>query len=52
MITTDNIANITNAVINELKLLHFSCVGHVLQLSIGKAFKSGPVDRVLGKLKD
>ena len=26
-------------------------MGHVLQLSIGKAFKLGPVDRVLGKVK-
>ena len=46
MITTDNAAN-TNAVVNELKLPHFDSVGHVLQLSIGKAFKLGPVDRVL-----
>lgn len=51
MITTDNAANITNAVVNELKLPHFGCVGHVLQLSIGKAFKLSPVDRVLGKVK-
>ena len=50
-ITTDNAADITNAVVNELKLPHFGCVGHVLQLSIGKAFKLGPVDRVLGKVK-
>ena len=51
MITTDNAANISNAVVKELKLPHFGCVGHVLQLSIGKAFKLGPVDRVLGKVK-
>ena len=51
MITTDNAANITNAVVNELKLPHFGCVGHVLQLSIGKAFKLGSVDHVLGKFK-
>ena len=37
MITTDNAANITNAVVNELKLPHFGCVGHVLQLSIRKS---------------
>lgn len=51
MITTDNAANITNAVVNELELPHFGCVGHVLQLSIGKAFKLSQVDRVLGKVK-
>ena len=51
MITTDNAANITNAVVNELKLPHFGCVDHVLQLSIGKAFKLGPVDCILGKVK-
>ena len=51
MITTDNAANISNAVVKELKLPHFGCVGHVLQLSIGKAFKLGPVDCVLGKVK-
>ena len=52
MITTDNAANISNAVVKELKLPHFGCEGHVLQLSIGKAFQLGPVDCVLGKLKD
>ena len=51
MITTDNAVNITNAVVNELKLPHFGCMRHVLQLSIGKAFKLGPVDRILGKVK-
>ena len=51
MITTDNAANISNAVVKESKLPHFGCVGHVLQLSIGKAFKLGHVDRVLGKVK-
>ena len=51
MITTDNAANIIKAVVNELKLPHFVCVGHVLQLSIGKAFKLSPVDCVLGKVK-
>jgi len=39
MITTDNAANITNAVGNQLELPHFGRVGYILQLSIGKAFK-------------
>jgi len=39
MINTDNAANNTNAVVNDLKLHHFGCVGHVLQLSIEKEFK-------------
>ena len=51
MITTDNAANITNAAVNELELPHFGCVGHILQLSIGKAFKLSQVDRALGKVK-
>jgi len=51
MITTDNAANITNAIVNELNLPHFGCVGHILQLSIGKALKLSQVDHVLGKIK-
>ena len=51
MITTDNAANITNAVVNELELPHFGCVGHILQLSIGKAFKLSQVDCVVEKVK-
>jgi len=51
MVTTDNAANITNAVVDELELPHFGCVGHILQLSIGKAFRLSQIDCVLGKVK-
>jgi len=51
MVTTDNVANITNAVVDELKLPYFGCVGHILQISIGKAFGLSQIDRVFGKVK-
>jgi len=46
MVTTDNAANITNAVVDELELPHFGCVGHILQLSIGKAFRLSQIDYI------
>ena len=50
-VTTDNAANIRNAVVNKLNLVHLGCVGHTLQLSIGKAFKVNAVARVLSRVR-
>ena len=50
MITTDNAANIRNAIVNELELPYFGCVGHIFQLSFRKAFRLSQVDRVVGKV--
>ena len=50
-VTTDNAANIRNAVVNKLNLVHLDCVGHTLQLSIGKAFKVNAVARVLSRVR-
>ena len=36
MVTTDNGQNIKNAVTEVLELFNFGCIGHTLQLSIGK----------------
>lgn len=49
--TTDNGRNIRNAIVNELNLSHLGCVGHTLQLSIGKALQLLPVAKVLGKVR-
>ena len=51
MITTDNSANVAKVIVNELELPYFSCEGHMLRLKIGKAFRLGQVDRILGKVK-
>ena len=50
-VTTDNAANIKNAVVNKLNLEHLGCIGHTLQLSIGKALKTTAVARVLGRVR-
>jgi len=40
LVTTDNGQNIKNAITEELKFSHLGCVGHTLQLSIGKALQA------------
>ena len=51
MVTTDNGQNIKNAVTEVLELFHFGCIGHTLQLSIGKALQISAVSRVLGRVR-
>ena len=51
MVTTDNGPNIRNAVTDELNFSHLGCVGHTLQLSIGRALQLTPVGRVLGRVR-
>ena len=48
MVTTDNAQNIRNAITDQLHFSHLGCVGHTLQLGIGKALQLTPVSRVLG----
>ena len=50
--TTDNAANITNAVVDHLHLIHLPCVGHTLQLGVEKGLKVPQVARVLGKCEN
>ena len=51
MVTTDNGQNIKNAIIEELQYSHLCCVGHTLQLGIGKALQLTAVSRVLGRVR-
>ena len=46
-ITTDNARNVKNAV-DSLNFIHFGCIGHTLQLSVGRRLQLGFVSRVLG----
>ena len=49
--TTDNGMNIKNAIVNEMELQHFPCIGHTLQLSVAKALHLTPVLRLLWRVK-
>ena len=51
MVTTDNGQNIRNAITEELELSHLGCIGHTLQLSIGKALQIATVSRILGRVR-
>ena len=51
MVTTDNAQNIRNAITDHLHFSHLGCVGHTLQLGIGKALHLTPVSRVLGRVR-
>ena len=51
MVTTDNAQNIKNAISQELEISHLPCVGHTLQLSIGKALQLTAISRVLGRVR-
>ena len=51
MVTTDNGQNIKNAIIEELQYSHLCCVGHTLQLGIGKALQLTAVSHVLGGVR-
>ena len=51
IVTTDNAANIRKAIVDEMSLTHLGCIGHTLQLSIGKALQLPPVARVLGRVR-
>ena len=51
MVTTDNGQNIKNAITEELELSHLGCIGHTLQLSIGKALQISAVSRILGRVR-
>ena len=46
-ITTDNARNVKNAV-DSLNFIHFGCIGHTLQLCVGRGLQLGFVSRVLG----
>jgi len=51
VITTDNVGNISNADVNELKLPDFGSVDQVLQLrSYRKKIELGTIDYVIGKV--
>ena len=52
MVTTDNGPNIQNSITDELNFSHLGCVGHTLQLSIGRALELTPVSRVLGRVRN
>ena len=49
-ITTDNARNVKNAV-DSLNFIHFGCIGHTLQLSVGRGLQLGFVSRVLGRVR-
>jgi len=49
--TTDHAKNIKNATVDVMELQHLVCVGHTLQLSVGKALHLAPVLRLLGRMK-
>ena len=51
MVTTDNAQNIRNAITDQLHFSHLGCVGHTLQLDIGKALQLTPVSCVLGRVR-
>ena len=51
IVTTDNEANIRKAIVDEMSLSHLGCIGHTLQLCIGKALQLPPVARVLGRVR-
>ena len=51
MVTTDNAQNIKNAISEELNFSHLPCVGHTLQLSIGKALQLTAVSHVLARVR-
>ena len=49
--TTDNGQNVANAVVDHLKYPHLGCIGHTLQLSVGKALSLSSVARVVGRVQ-
>ena len=49
--TTDNVGNITNAIVDHLHLVHLLCVGHTLQLGVEKSLKVLQFAHVLGRCK-
>ena len=49
--TTDNGQNVANAIVDHLNYLHLGCIGHTLQLSVGKALGLSSVARVVGRVK-
>ena len=46
--TTDNTANIRNAVVDHLDIVHLPCIGHTLQLGIERGLQVSSIARVLG----
>ena len=52
MVMTDNAENIKNAISEELIFyIYVPCVGHTLQLCIGKALQLTAVSRVLARVR-
>ena len=51
MMTTDNGQNIRDTITEELELSHLGCIGHTLQLSIGKALQISIVSHILGRVR-
>lgn len=49
--TSDNGANIVNAVTDHLNWPHFGCAGHTLQLCLKPAMELPPVDTLLSRAK-
>ena len=45
--TTDNAANIRNAVVDHLDIVHLQCIGHTLQLGIERGLQVSSIARVL-----
>ena len=48
-ITTNNAINVKNAV-DSLNFTHFGCIGHTLQLSVGRGLQLGFVSCILGRV--